>query len=93
MQHVISIAIYLVIGVAIGAFFYYILKKHTLGEIWGASIVGVIGAVLGGKLLDKLLTWLANIGYVNIGAALIGAIILVWLFILVSPGTHKDKRQ
>jgi uncharacterized membrane protein YeaQ/YmgE (transglycosylase-associated protein family) len=93
MQHVISTAIYIIIGAGIGAFFYYVLKKHALGEIWGAAIVGTIGAVLGGKLFDKIYDLLKNIGNVNIGTSLIGAIILVWLFILVSPGTHKDKRQ
>lgn len=92
MQHIISTLIYFVIGIGVGAFFYYVLKRHSLGEIWGAAIVGIIGAVLGGHLLDKLLKLLDGIGNVNIGAALIGSVILVWLFIMVSPGVHKDKK-
>jgi uncharacterized membrane protein YeaQ/YmgE (transglycosylase-associated protein family) len=91
MQHIISTLIYFAIGIGIGAFYYYVLKKHTLGEIWGAAIVGIIGAVLGGHLLDKLLKYLQNVGNVNIGSAIIGSIILISLFVSVSPGSHKDK--
>ncbi len=91
MQHVISISIYLAIGIGIGVFYYYVLKRNVLGEIFGACIVGFIGAVLGGKILDKVFEYLRNVGNVNIGTAIIGAIILVWLYVLVSPSSHKDS--
>ncbi len=92
MKQIISIAIYFAIGIGVGCFFYFVLKRYTLGEVWGASIVGIIGAVLGGHIIDKILEALKSVQNVNIGAAILGAALLVWVFVLVSPGRHKDRR-
>jgi len=91
-MNIISLVIYFVIGIGIGAFFFYVLKKHVLGEIWGASIVGIIGSILGGYLIGTVFEWLKKIGYLDAGAAILGALILVWLYALVSPGHHKDRK-
>lgn len=92
MPDILAIAIYFIIGIAIGCFYYFVLKKYTLGEFWGASIIGIIGAVLGGKLLGRLIEWIDKIGKLNSGGAIIGSLLLVWIFVLVSPGHHKDRK-
>lgn len=93
-------------GCLVGWFIYQVLKKHTLGELWGAIIVGVIGAFIGHYLLagpikvvgdfiaDYVIKkFLVNCfeTEINLLAILTGAFLLVWVLSKVSPGTHKSR--
>ncbi len=73
---------YVVIGFACAIFFALILKKPMLGRFWGALIVGVIGAFLGG-LIDQLfadvIKFLTDFNSVNIIAAFIASMLMIWL--------------
>jgi len=74
-----------VLGGATGWFMFKVLKMHTFGHLWGAVITGIIGAYISHNLLRKALNFLPEPLGVNVVAALIGAILLVWLLSRVSP--------
>lgn len=66
-------------------------KVQTLGAHWGAIIVGVIGGSLGNFLAFHLKTLLAfmHLYHMDVPATILGAIILVKLFNLVTPASYK----
>lgn len=73
---------YLTVGLAAAVFWHVILRRRVPGDFWGALVVGLIGAVLGG-VLDQLLTGvierLAHFNSVNLFAAGFCAIALIWI--------------
>ena len=73
---------YITIGLAAAIFCHFVLRRRVLGEFWGALIVGLIGAVLGG-LLDqvfaRLIERLAHFNTVNLFAAGFCALALIWV--------------
>jgi len=80
--------IYFLTGFAIALFFYFILKKHVLGKFWGALLVSVIGAFLGGVVeffFSGVIEKLSNtMNSVNIFPPIIVAFVLLWIFTKVS---------
>jgi len=88
-----SIKMFLILGTAgglTGWFVYSILKKHTLGNLWGAIIVGIIGAYIGHFSLKPLMEWITDLfDQVNVIYAIVGAFSVVWILTKVSPGKHK----
>ncbi|MDR2735026.1 MAG: GlsB/YeaQ/YmgE family stress response membrane protein [Spirochaetota bacterium] len=92
MENLLNLLKMSILGGATGWFMFKVLKMHTFGHLWGAVITGIIGAyishnLLRGALDDFLPNVLGTNGPlgVNIIAALIGAILLVWLLSRVSP--------
>ncbi len=82
---------YIVIGFAITLWFYYVLRRPFLGRFWGALVLGLIGAFLGGVVdfyFDDLIHRLANLNNVNIFPPLITSFILMWVF---SAVTDSDR--
>ena len=79
---------YLVVGFGVALFFYFVLRKHFLGNFWGALLIGLIGAFAGGLvdyLFADIIAVLANLNNsVNIFPPIITAFILVWLFSLIT---------
>lgn len=73
---------YVVIGFACAIFFALILKMPMLGRFWGALIVGVIGAFLGG-LIDQVfadvIVFLTDFNSVNVIAAFIASMLMIWI--------------
>ncbi len=74
---------YLAIGLGIGILFQFFLRKPFIGGIWGYTVVGVLGAAIGG-LFDLLMKdhwkYLLNLfGQVNIIPPMTGALILAWM--------------
>jgi uncharacterized membrane protein YeaQ/YmgE (transglycosylase-associated protein family) len=76
-----------VLGGVTGWFMYKVLKMHTFGHLWGAIITGIIGVYISHPLLRGPLSFLDPLAVagVNIIAALIGAVLLVWVLHKVSP--------
>ena len=72
---------YITVGLAAAIFCHFVLRRRVLGDFWGALIVGLIGAVLGG-MLDQVLVHvierLAHVNSVNLFAAGFCAIALIW---------------
>ncbi len=54
LNNLIGYALYIGIGFISTIFVYFILKKSVLGRFWVAFIMGIIGSVLGGFLLDDI---------------------------------------
>ncbi len=89
-----TFAIYLIIGIITAVFFYFLLNKQFLGDIYGGITIGIIGAILGGYLLNEPVhisyKFIKENFHVNLFSTLIGSIVFVWVFNLVSPvGTRK----
>ena len=72
---------YLTVGLAAAIYCHFVLRRRVPGSFWGALVVGLIGAVLGG-MLDQVLTHvidkLAHFNSVNLFAAGFCAIALIW---------------
>jgi uncharacterized membrane protein YeaQ/YmgE (transglycosylase-associated protein family) len=74
---------YLSIGFGFGILFQFILRKPFIGGFWGYTVLGVLGAALGGladlflKDYWKLLTNL--FGQINLIPPLLGGLILIGL--------------
>jgi len=82
----ISISIQMLVGVLAGIYFVRFIKKPVFGHIWGAVVVGIIGSVLGGFFLDRIVEIMVNNNLtVNFVACLVGAFFFIWL---VSKITH-----
>ena len=81
-----------VLGSVAGWFIYSVLKKHTIGEFWGAIITGIIGAYIGHYVFPIVFNPIKKLlGEVDIIPPILGAFFLVWILSKVSPGTHKSK--
>lgn len=74
---------FVAIGLTAAIFFHFLLRRRVPGEFWGALIVGLIGAVLGG-LLDQafagVIERLSHFNTVNVFVAAFCALLLIWLF-------------
>ena len=71
-------------AVALGSaiFMHYVCRRSIPGKFWGALIVGLIGAVLGGiadQLLSGLFERLANVNTVNLFTAVGVSLLCIWL--------------
>ncbi len=78
---------YLTIGMACAVYFAFILRKPMLGRFWGALIVGLIGSFLGGlidQLFPEIIAQLSDFNSVNIFAAVITSLLLIWILSKVS---------
>ena len=78
---------YLTIGMACAVYFAFILRKPMLGRFWGALIVGLIGSFLGGlidQLFPEIIAQLSDFKSVNIFAAVITSLLLIWILSKVS---------
>ncbi len=79
---------YFVIGFACAVFYTFILRKPMLGRFWGALIVGLIGAFLGGvidQVFAGMIAYLSDFNSVNIFAALITSAAMITILSKVSP--------
>ncbi|QJR21730.1 hypothetical protein BREVNS_0980 [Brevinematales bacterium NS] len=86
---VLAIGIQIFIGFAVAFFYVRILKRRFLGMLWGATVVGIIGSVLGGFFLNDIFAWMVNnITTVNYVATISGALFLIWGF---SKMTHDGR--
>lgn len=99
LMKLLAIAIYLGLGAFISWIFYYIKKRDLFGGYVGGLVVGVIGALIGGFVLDKLfldiaikvLSFLVYETGVNIIAGLIGGYIAV--YIMNRLGHNKERKK
>ena len=76
--------IYFLIGFALALYYFFILRKQLLGGFWGALLVAVVGAFLGGIVeyfFSDIIAKLSNIlNAVNIFPPVITALLLLWIF-------------
>ena len=54
LMKLLAIAIYLVIGALVSWIFYFIKRRDLFGGYIGGFAVGIVGALIGGFILDKL---------------------------------------
>ncbi len=89
LSNLIGYALYVGIGLISTIFVYFILKRNVLGRFWAAFILGIIGSVLGGFLLDDIFRKLTEVYSINILSSLFLSCVLIWLYSLAAPGGRK----
>lgn len=89
LYNLIGYALYVVIGFLSAIFIYFILKRSVLGRFWAAFIMGIIGSVLGGFLLDNIFRKLTEVYNINVLSSLFLSCVLIWFYSLVAPGGRK----
>jgi uncharacterized membrane protein YeaQ/YmgE (transglycosylase-associated protein family) len=89
LSNLIGYALYVGIGLISTIFVYFILKRSVLGRFWAAFIMGIIGSVLGGFLLDDIFRKLTEVYSINILSSLFLSCVLIWLYSLAAPGGRK----
>ena len=89
LSNLIGYALYVGIGLISTIFVYFILKRSVLGRFWAAFILGIIGSVLGGFLLDDIFRKLTEVYNINILSSLFLSCVLIWLYSLAAPGGRK----
>jgi uncharacterized membrane protein YeaQ/YmgE (transglycosylase-associated protein family) len=85
----IGYSLYVGIGFISAVFVYFILRKKVLGRFWAAFIMGIIGSVLGGYLLDDIFRWLTDVYNINVLASLFFSCILILFLSAVTPGEKR----
>lgn len=85
---------YVVIGFAVALLFFYVFRKRFLGSFWGALIVALVGAFLGGLidvLFGDLIERLANLyNTVNIFPPILTALLFIWVFSKISASRRDE---
>ena len=76
--------IYFLIGFSLALYFVFVLRKKMLGKFWGALVVSVVGAFLGGIIeffFADIIATLSNLlNAVNIFPPIITALLLLWIY-------------
>lgn len=89
LYNLIGYALYVLIGFLSAIFIYFILKRSVLGRFWAAFIMGIIGSVLGGFLLDNIFRKLTEVYNINVLSSLFLSCVLIWFYSLAAPGGRK----
>ena len=89
LSNLIGYALYVGIGLISTIFVYFILKRSVLGRFWAAFILGIVGSVLGGFLLDDIFRKLTEVYNINILSSLFLSCVLIWLYSVAAPGGRK----
>ena len=76
--------IYFLIGFALALYFVFVLKKKMLGKFWGALLVSIVGAFLGGLIeffFAEIIARLSNLmNAINIFPPIFASLFLLWIF-------------
>jgi uncharacterized membrane protein YeaQ/YmgE (transglycosylase-associated protein family) len=99
LMNIMAIAIYLGLGAFVSWVYYKIKRRDLFGGYIGGWVVGVIGALIGGFILDKLfldisikiLKFLVYDTRVNIIAGLIGGFIAVYIMNRLNHNKERKK--
>jgi uncharacterized membrane protein YeaQ/YmgE (transglycosylase-associated protein family) len=89
LYDLIGYGLYVGIGFLSAIFIYFILKKPVLGKFWAAFILGIIGSVLGGFLLDDIFRKLTDVYNINILASVFLSSLLIMFYSIVTPGNRR----
>lgn len=84
---IITLFIVVLVGIGAGVYYHYIIDSGTVGGIWLAVIVGVIGGVLGFFYISGIIKWLVINNPLNIDfvAVLVGSFLFLWILSKISP--------
>lgn len=89
LVNLIGYGLYIFIGFLSTIFVYFILRKSVLGRFWAAFIMGIIGSVMGGFLLDETFRRLTDVYNINVLSALFFSSVLIWFYSIVAPGGKR----
>lgn len=84
---------YLVIGMVIALIYVYVFRRRFAGKYWGAAVVAIAGAFLGGLtdyLFSDLIETLSSVnGVLNVFPPIIAAAVILSAFASLSE--RKDR--
>ncbi len=89
LYNLIGYSLYVGIGFIAAIFVYFILKKNVLGKFWAAFVMGIIGSVLGGYLLDDIFRELTDVFNINVLSSFFFSCVMILLLSLVTPGGKR----
>ncbi len=89
LYNLIGYGLYVGIGFICAIFVYFILKKPVLGKFWAAFILGIIGSVLGGFMLDDIFKKLTDVYNINVLSSVFFSCVLILFYSLVTPSSRK----
>ncbi|KPJ87013.1 MAG: hypothetical protein AMS17_09900 [Spirochaetes bacterium DG_61] len=89
LYNLIGYALYVLLGLLSTIFVYFILRRSVLGKFWAAFIIGIIGSVLGGFLLDDVFKKLTEVYNINVLASVFFSCVFIWFYSVVAPGGKK----
>ncbi len=89
LNNLIGYGLYVGIGFISAVFVYFILKKSVLGRFWFAFIMGIIGSVLGGFLLDDIFRKLTDVYNINVLSSLFMSCVLILFYSFAAPGGKR----
>jgi uncharacterized membrane protein YeaQ/YmgE (transglycosylase-associated protein family) len=95
-KYLIDFLVYLALAAAISWFFFYFKRLDLFGGFLGATVVALIGSILGafvfGRLLSEIIKFLQNgfnISNVNVIAAVLGGTVSVILLSKINNGRQR----
>lgn len=79
---------YILIGFTLAVFYVFVFRRRFFGNIWGAAVVAIVGAFLGGVidfLFHDIIELLSSLnGVINIFPPLISAAVVLSIFASIS---------
>lgn len=95
LQAVIAIGIVIAIGALVSIFFYVIKRRELFGGFIGGMVIGVVGALIGGYLLNEItlfvIDFLTKNEYVNAISGFIGAYAAVFIMNRLNHNRERKK--
>ncbi len=79
---------YVAVALGCAILVFYVARRQIPGRFWGALIVGLVGAVLGGisdQLLAGVFERLTDVNTVNLYAAAGASLLCIWLLSSAKP--------
>lgn len=73
---------YVAVALGCAILTFYVARREMPGRFWGALVVGLVGAVLGGiadQLLAGVFERLTDVNTVNLYAAACASLLCIWL--------------
>ena len=87
---------YVAVAMGCAILVFYVARRRTPGRFWGALIVGLIGAVLGGiadQFLAGVFERLTDVNTVNLFTAAGAALLCLWLLSKAGQSTRRGPRE
>jgi len=98
MGYIVDSIVYLILGAGVSWFYFYFKRLDLIGGFIGGFIVALIGGILGTFILQKplnvVIDFLQNglkFSNVNLIAAIIGAVLAIWLFSQLNQGRIRKE--
>jgi uncharacterized membrane protein YeaQ/YmgE (transglycosylase-associated protein family) len=95
LQAIVAILIVVALGALVSFIFYTLKRRDLFGGFIGGMVIGVIGALIGGYILNNItmiiMDFLAKNQYVNVISGFIGAYIAIYIMNRLNHNKERKK--